>query len=357
MFINFWYPALPSAELTDHPVRVRMLGQDFVLARDTDGRAFCLANVCSHRGGSLASGRIREGCVECPYHGWRFDRDGHCRRIPSLGSEARIPARTRVDSYPVEERYGLVFAFLGDLPEAERPGIMPIPEYGQAGWRANLMSFEARVNFERSVENALDPAHTRFVHGFGEISTDSELPLQEREWGSFFSTEFFNTPGLPASKVPSAGTGFHGPSLFYTLIRVPPAIQINQYMFELPVDEQNIRIFLVNTRNHDTDPSRDAAMVKSCTKVVLEDIAVLEDLNPVFTPARPGREFLVPADGPIVNYRKWLADWQARGWRIDSERVSAQRSGTAFAIPSPARREASGWVLEAVPLLAPRSAA
>jgi phenylpropionate dioxygenase-like ring-hydroxylating dioxygenase large terminal subunit len=357
MFINFWYPALASHELGDQPVRLRMLGQDFVMARDAAGRPFCLANVCSHRGGSLAGGRVVDGCIQCPYHGWRFDRDGLCRRIPSLGSDARVPGRTRVDSYPVEERYGIVFAFLGDLPEAERPGIMAIPEYGREGWRPNLMTFDARVNFQRSVENALDPAHTSFVHGFGMMGEQRELALQTFDWGCLFMTEFYDTPGLPADVVPSAGTGFHGASQFYTIIHLPPDTYVNQYMFELPVDEDRIRIFLVNMRNKDLAPASDARMVRDCSRVVMEDVRVLEDLHPLLTPERPAREFLVAADGPIVNYRRWLDAWEQRGWRIDTARVNATRGRVAWAIPSPARRETGAWVLDPVPLVAPVAAA
>ena len=134
MYINFWYAAERSENVTDKPVKVRMLGQDLVLFRDAEGKARCLANTCVHRGGSLGGGKLRNGRVECPYHGWQFEGDGRCARIPSLGLDASIPARARVDSYPVEERYGLVFAFLGDLPEDERPGILEVKEWGQPGW-------------------------------------------------------------------------------------------------------------------------------------------------------------------------------------------------------------------------------
>ena len=116
MYINFWYPALRSEQLEEQPVKLRMLGQDFVVFRDESGQAHCLSNTCVHRGGSLAGGKVKGDCIECPYHGWRFDGDGNCHRIPSLGPNARIPARVRADAYPVMEKYGLVFAFSAISP-------------------------------------------------------------------------------------------------------------------------------------------------------------------------------------------------------------------------------------------------
>ena len=118
MFINFWYAAAWSRKVTDQPLKLRMLGQDFVLFRDSTGHVRCLSNVCVHRGGSLAGGVVNGDRIQCPYHGWQYDGEGKCRRIPSLGpqGQGRIPGRARVDAYPTEERYGLVHVFLGDLP-------------------------------------------------------------------------------------------------------------------------------------------------------------------------------------------------------------------------------------------------
>ena len=121
MFINFWYAAERSENLTDKPLTVRMLGQNFVLYRDSTGTAHCSVSACVHRGGALADGQVLGDEIECPYHGWRYGLDGRCTRIPSLGRDATIPLRARIDVYPVQEKYGLIFAFLGDLPEAERP--------------------------------------------------------------------------------------------------------------------------------------------------------------------------------------------------------------------------------------------
>ena len=106
MFINFWYAAEESKNLTDKPMHVRMLGQDFVFFRDSSGEAHCLSNTCCHRGASLAHGKIKGDCVECPYHGWQFDGEGACQRIPSLGKDANIPNRAKLAAYPTKEKYG-----------------------------------------------------------------------------------------------------------------------------------------------------------------------------------------------------------------------------------------------------------
>ena len=117
MFINFWYVAEQSEKLTKKPIRRKMLGQHFVLFRDESGKARCLSDVCIHRGGSLSAGKIANNCIQCPYHGWHFDGNGICQRIPSLGKEAKIPKRAKIDSYPTKEIYGLIFCFLGDIPD------------------------------------------------------------------------------------------------------------------------------------------------------------------------------------------------------------------------------------------------
>ena len=150
MLINFWYPMADSDELTDTPIRVEALGHRFALFRDEQGVAHCLADVCIHRGGSLGQGKRRGDCVECPYHGWQFDGEGRCTRIPTLADGQKIPARARVDSYPVEERYGVVFAFLGDLPAEERPGILEIPQWDQEGWSVTHLVYDWNASFERA---------------------------------------------------------------------------------------------------------------------------------------------------------------------------------------------------------------
>ena len=122
MYINFWYPICKSDELkNEEALQSKLLGMNYVAFRDSDGTPHVLADTCVHRGGSLGKGKVIDDCIACPYHGWRFGGDGKCTLVPLLGPDVSPPARAKVDSYPVEERYGIVFALLGDLPEEERP--------------------------------------------------------------------------------------------------------------------------------------------------------------------------------------------------------------------------------------------
>ncbi len=374
MFINFWYPAEWGDKLTDTPVRVRMLGQDFVLFRDSNGMARCLSNTCIHRGGSLASGKLQGDCVQCPYHGWEFDGDGTCRKIPSLGPNAKVPARARIDAYPTQERYGIVFAFLGDLPADARPPLMEIPEYGQPGWHATTQERRAGDDYRRQVENALDPAHNEFVHpthGFSGERDDYRVPelrIEDSEWSSGFITQYFAPPlkddkmkaasGRSQDAVIEAGSSHHGPSAICTKIHPTAEVFIHQHVFKVPVDEQKTRTFLVQTRNFLLEPEHDARFLERNDVVAGQDAEVLAALHPPLTPPTNRHEFLLPADAAVVRYREKLDRWEARGWRIDAETVGRTRRRAAYAIPSPGRRaRPSGWVLDPVPLLPVRAAA
>ena len=153
MYINFWYVAEESKNITDQPLKKKMLGQNFVLFRDSKGKVKCLSDVCIHRGGSLSGGKVVGDCIQCPYHGWHFDGEGSCKRIPSIGKEAKIPKRAKIDAYPTEEKYGLVFCFLGDIPKKDRCPILEIKEFGMEGWAITNQKLAFDIDYKRSIEN------------------------------------------------------------------------------------------------------------------------------------------------------------------------------------------------------------
>ena len=226
MYINFWYPVGLAEEITaEKPFKVKIFELPYVAFRDGQGAAHVLADTCAHRGGSLGNGWLEDDCVVCPYHGWQYGGDGQCRRVPSL-ADSKPPARAKVDSYPVAEKYGIVFAFLGDLPEAERPPIYDVEEFGQEGWKSELYTLEVGCFYQRSVENGLDPIHNEFVHPLqgspmmAEELQRSPLPIEKIPWGSKFfmpfsekhdpNTEIASQRGRSSKN--SAGSWHQGPN-------------------------------------------------------------------------------------------------------------------------------------------------
>ena len=382
MFMNFWYPVVRSEDLGATPQRVRILAHDFVAFRDHQGKAAVLSDTCVHRGGSLAGGKCRDdGTVQCPYHGWRYNRDGVCTRIPSIGMNVKPPPRARVDAYPVEERYGIVFAFLGDLPTEQRPPIMPIDEHGTPEWRATLVAFDVEYHYERSIENGLDPAHNEYVHtthGYQGEREDSYLmtelrPWKNNEWGfGFMST--FDAPPLKnwimrrfrkeGGKM-EAGSGTYGPNQMWTYINFSATLSMHQYIFEAPIDDRRTRVFLLNERNvgffkgavtSKLNNFLDQKINQRNMFVVGQDIVVVNKLKPRLTPTSRAKELMMPADKVILQYRDKLDEFEARGWRIDMQEVKRQheKGDVVYAIPCPARRETNAWVLDEIPRVPPK---
>jgi phenylpropionate dioxygenase-like ring-hydroxylating dioxygenase large terminal subunit len=368
MFINFWYPVVRSEDLGTTPQKVRILAHDFVVFRDQAGKVAVLSDTCIHRGASLSQGKCKEdGTVQCPYHGWRFNAEGVCTRIPSIGSKTKPPPRARVDSYPVQEKYGIVFAFLGDLPEDQRPPIMAVDEHGTPEWRATVITFDVNYHYERSIENGLDPAHNEYVHtthGYQGEREDSytmmELrPFKNNDWGYGFMASF-DAPPLknpimrrvrPKGGKMEAGSGTCGPNHMWTYINFSEKYSMHQYMFEAPIDESHTKVYLVSMRNWLMQDMHDARMAEVTMRVVNEDMAVVQNLNPIRTPDSNTKEVLVPGDTAIAAYREWLKKWDAKGWKIDVKALNARLGDFAVTIPCPARRTSDNWVMETVPLV------
>jgi len=322
--------------------------------------------------------------VVCPYHGWEFGGDGECKNIPSIGYGTKPPPRAKVDSYPVEEKYGIVFAFLGDEPEESRPPLLEVEEFGQEGWVANeVLILEVPYYYERSIENGLDPAHNEFVHpthGFSAINRETykvreyETEDHNQSWGFWFMHRF-DSPPLPqkgSATSPDtdtpwgdektersdvyAGGGTYGPNIMPTYINITADKMFRQYFFEQPVTENLTRIFFLNMRNFLLDTKHNGPIHARNKVIAQQDIDILVDLNPQRTPLSTTKEVLMPADKAIAAYREWLAKFDDMGWRIDLNEFNARNDkDMAFAIPCPARRVSGNWVLEEIPLIKNRA--
>ncbi len=164
---DLWYVALPGRKLKPGKMVAKtMLGEPVVVARRQDGSVFALRDLCPHRGVPLSFGRVVDGEVECPYHGWRFDGGGRCTLIPSLVADQDMDAgRVGVRAYPCREVQGNIWVFIpagSDLPDP-LPPIVELPGIGEARPRlVESMTFDCAM--DHAVIGLMDPAHGPFVH-------------------------------------------------------------------------------------------------------------------------------------------------------------------------------------------------
>ncbi|MDX1575441.1 MAG: aromatic ring-hydroxylating dioxygenase subunit alpha [Kiloniellales bacterium] len=163
---RFWHPVALASEVGDLPRRVRVLGEDLVLFRDGGERFGLLHRHCPHRGASLEYGICEARGLRCCYHGWLIDVDGTILETPGEPAESTAAAKLRQNlrhgAYPVVERDGLVFAYLG--PPEETPAFPVYDTFDIPGVERVPYARDYPCNWLQITENAMDPVHAVFLH-------------------------------------------------------------------------------------------------------------------------------------------------------------------------------------------------
>ncbi|UTD26856.1 aromatic ring-hydroxylating dioxygenase subunit alpha [Bradyrhizobium sp. WD16] len=164
---KYWQPAALIEELEGaRPIKpLRLLGQDLVLFRDETGRYGLIDRDCPHRGADLAFGRLENGGLRCAFHGWLFDADGKCLETPAEPVNSRLCEGIRQRAYPVTEKAGILWAYLGeDAP----PAFPDLDCFTAPG--AYTFAFKGlfECNWLQALEVGIDPAHASFLHRFFE---------------------------------------------------------------------------------------------------------------------------------------------------------------------------------------------
>jgi len=170
---RYWHPVGLISDATDIPRKVRALGEDLILFRDKHGRAGLLHARCCHRGTTLYYGKVEEDGIRCCYHGWKFDTEGHCLEQPCEPDGGQFRDKVRQPWYPIEERYGLVFAYMGPadkkpvLPRYECLEKMDDGEFVEADDTSIGGGGPAIIpcNWLQHFENVVDPYHVPVLHG------------------------------------------------------------------------------------------------------------------------------------------------------------------------------------------------
>ena len=305
MFLkNAWYVAGWSKEYGQKLVAQRLLNECVVLYRKQDGTPVALEDACPHRKLPLSKGSLKNDVIECGYHGLTFDGSGKCVAAPTQPEQ--IPEKARVRSYPVVDRYRLLWIWMGEPALADPNYIVHIENFDNPNWGCTEGgTMEMECNYLWICDNLLDPSHVAWVHvsSFAGAGTDDgQLDLHRTESGVTVSRWIY---GQLPSPYYSGLVKFEGQCdrLQHYELRIP-SIAINKsvytpvgtggpdkpavdktyinvsYNFMTPVDDGLTRYFWFQHRNTDpNDESVSKFMNDGARMAFEEDRAVLTEVH------------------------------------------------------------------------------
>ena len=180
---RYWTAALLSSELPEPdgaPVRVRLLGEDLIAFRDSDGRVGLLDEHCSHRGASLYFGKNAEGGLRCWYHGWKYDVAGNCVDMPNEPPQTRFCDKVKHTAYPCIERNGVVWAYMG--PRDKMPALPELEWLTVPASHVYVTKCIRECHWTQGMEGDLDSIHVGFLHQDIFKNRATELNHESAKW-------------------------------------------------------------------------------------------------------------------------------------------------------------------------------
>jgi phthalate 4,5-dioxygenase oxygenase subunit len=350
-----WIPACLSEEIAERdgpPVRVRLLGEDLVAFRDTEGRIGVLDEHCPHRRASLALGRNEECGLRCLYHGWKVDVEGTVVDRPSESHEAVLAKKVTHKACPSREAGGFVWVWMGppnEMREFEPPAWAPSP-----GVHTSIVKMHVGCNWAQVLEGAIDSAHSSSLHSTDMVpaevdragatanewlrpSTDKAPRLQVQRTDFGFRYVAIRRP------IKDAGThDYLRITLFVApfTVLIPPNNRYNLSILNIPLDDTNTMFYFIawsegegidqdewrrfckaqigvdldsnfrrlRTRANNYLQDREAMKLASHTGIEgipNQDIAMWETMGPI---ADRSRERLGASDVAIVQFRRIMVD-------------------------------------------------
>ena len=335
---NAWYVAGWSSEFGEALTPVTILEEHIVMFRASDGTIVALEDRCPHRLLPLSKGRRIGDTIQCGYHGMTFGRDGACVRVPG---QDNLPASAAVPTWPVVERHGIVWIWMGEPSRADAGAIFDLPQFTDPAWHAHQGdALHLGANYLNVAENLVDPAHVSFVHPTtlgnaasenvpvhvstsGEVITawrwirDSEPVGFFKEFGGFTGNvdrwHYYHLH-LPCIAVIDFGSA--EPGMIENEEDRDRGVRIFALHFLTPVDQHHTIDRWMHVRNTATGDEAASAKMDAMFRVAFaEDKAILEAIDASERRPQRRRPVRIAIDkGPMV-YRKRIRDL------IESERT------------------------------------
>jgi phenylpropionate dioxygenase-like ring-hydroxylating dioxygenase large terminal subunit len=314
---RFWYPVMPVALLEAGPQPFTLLGVELVIWRNADGEVSVLRDRCPHRHAMLSKGWVEGDDLLCGYHGWSFNSEGGCTRVPQKedGDSGRICVRR----FPSAVRYGYVWAAL-EQPMAALP---QIEEDGAEGFRRIYEFYEPwKCSGLRLMENSFDNAHFSFVHKntFGKLESPkpSKMELEPFADGYGFTMRTVvpvrnNRLGQIATGIAEAETVRNNTGIWWMpfcrilRMRYPNGLVHTIFTAATPIDDATSQIVQIAYRNDTEAQTKAADIIAFDRAVVTEDRAILESTT-FDTPVDMSRrdELHMASDEPGLLMRRQL---------------------------------------------------
>ncbi|MFZ2986789.1 Rieske 2Fe-2S domain-containing protein [Ideonella sp.] len=323
--LNLPHPVCAASALTDQPLAVRLLGQDWVLWRDEAGLPHAAPDQCPHRGARLSLGRVCSGQLQCPYHGWRFAGSGACTQVPALPGW-QPPASHGLATRPLTAAHGLLWLQpQGDVQALPTADGKAFAAEDDARLRKLLVGpCEVATSAPRIVENFLDLAHFSTVHaGWLGDADHAEVPAYTVQINLADSAQ----PGVLATgcqawqpqsnRLSTEGSwvdyDYRVPAPFCAVLEKAPQAQGGYResiaLFICPQDEEHCRVWF---RMAVPDfASTDEELAAFQMTIFLQDQPVLESQRPrrlPLTDAAPVQEVHCAADRTAMAYRRYLRE-------------------------------------------------
>ena len=265
------------------------------------------------------------------------------------------------------EKYGYIWSFLGDLPEAERPPLPDLPHFDNPDFKHLQGVYEWDVHYERALENSLDAAHAPFVHG-GAFGNREEPEIPDYDVTPFsYGAEMEVTLKPPKRNIkglwnraydeerPGVRTraAFYMPCVTLLEVTLPMGLMV-LFNCHIPVDDEKTLTKWTSMRTFFKGRWADGDAGKRVRKIFNQDYPIVESQRPELLPYDIGAELSVKSDAIQIAYRRMRQETIDKGWQVDTHRIRTEYGRKqAVVIPSPARREvpelANAWVLKEVP--------
>ncbi len=326
-----WTPiAIAGRPRRGQVVAMKIAGESLAVFRDRGGRLGALIDRCPHRGVALSGGRVTEaGTLACPFHGWKFERDGRCAQVPFCDLSEDKRARLGATAIPILERGGLLWVFTGLDARGTEP---ELPDaLGAAGWSQFRYQEDWSTHWTRAMENMLDYPHLPYVHQ----RTIGRALRAPAESGASLALRTEATP---------TGMRIHASidardSMAQLEWRRPNGMvlhlhfgrrRMRQHVYCVPIDRETTRMILISTRDFGRLLFlRPLFWLSDWSNawILREDKAVVESSRPSEVPP-PGEEKSVAIDAPTLAFRRWYFHECLRP-KIDVEAQSLVRSEPA----------------------------